>query len=593
MLISTLLLLSPAALAQEAASGGEPPALNAQLFRPSVDGRQTFWLNDADVNESGTFTSRFLLQWVDQPLSYRDADGNEVAVVDDVFQLDLLGGLALGPVRVGLDLPVYLRSTGQAGGETGLGDVALDLKGAILEDGRAPLGLALGARLGFPTATVDGSLGTEGLAADLGLYVHKDVGEATFLANLGTRAQPEAVLENVTIDDQLFFGLGMGISATDTLDLSAELAGHRSYGVTDAPVAHPMEILPGASLRPGGGDLVLRTAVGLPLGNGIGAPQTRVLLAVAIEPPAERDRDGDGLLDEVDQCPEVPEDLDAWRDDDGCPEPTEVTVRLVDTDGIPVPTASLSVDGTAAGEGVIFLEAGPASLSASAPGFEPMTATIEVPTGAPTTVTLTMDLLPSRLVVRTVGPDGAPVAARIQVGDVIRDSDGVLTLEREAGRARVDVVAEGYLSRRLPTELKPGATTELVVELERALAEVTKERIEIKDSIYFETAKAVIKPESFELLDQVATILADYPEITLLRIEGHTDSRGRDSYNLELSKKRAASVRQYLVDKGISPERLESEGYGETRPLDPANNEAAWAKNRRVDFFIAARDDEE
>ncbi|MCA9488804.1 MAG: OmpA family protein, partial [Myxococcales bacterium] len=57
-------------------------------------------------------------------------------------------------------------------------------------------------------------------------------------------------------------------------------------------------------------------------------------------------------------------------------------------------------------------------------------------------------------------------------------------------------------------------------------------------------------------------------------------------YNLELSKKRAASVREYFIEKGIAPERLTSEGYGETRPLDPANNEAAWSKNRRVDFFI-------
>ena len=69
---------------------------------------------------------------------------------------------------------------------------------------------------------------------------------------------------------------------------------------------------------------------------------------------------------------------------------------------------------------------------------------------------------------------------------------------------------------------------------------VTIQKIEILDKVYFETAKATIKPESFPLLDEVARVLIDYPQITKVRVEGHTDSRGNDAYNLKLSDERAA-----------------------------------------------------
>jgi len=76
-----------------------------------------------------------------------------------------------------------------------------------------------------------------------------------------------------------------------------------------------------------------------------------------------------------------------------------------------------------------------------------------------------------------------------------------------------------------------------------------------------------------------------------IRIEGHTDSRGGEDYNLRLSQDRAASVRAYLIDRGVAPKRLHSVGFGETRPLDPREIEEAWSQNRRVDFWIEERSD--
>jgi len=85
----------------------------------------------------------------------------------------------------------------------------------------------------------------------------------------------------------------------------------------------------------------------------------------------------------------------------------------------------------------------------------------------------------------------------------------------------------------------------------------------------------------------VAQVLRANPDIQKVRVEGHTDSQGKDAANLDLSQRRANSVRKRLIEKeGIAPERLEAVGYGETKPVD--NNKTAKGRenNRRVEFTI-------
>jgi OOP family OmpA-OmpF porin len=90
------------------------------------------------------------------------------------------------------------------------------------------------------------------------------------------------------------------------------------------------------------------------------------------------------------------------------------------------------------------------------------------------------------------------------------------------------------------------------------------DRIEILDNVYFRTNSHRIERRSYPLLDNIAAVLAAHPEIALLSIEGHTDSRGRPANNLRLSQRRARSVMDYLRRKGIDRARLQSEGYGQT-----------------------------
>ncbi|MBK7957954.1 MAG: OmpA family protein [Bacteroidetes bacterium] len=115
--------------------------------------------------------------------------------------------------------------------------------------------------------------------------------------------------------------------------------------------------------------------------------------------------------------------------------------------------------------------------------------------------------------------------------------------------------------------------------------EVEKKIATLAKSINFETGKDVIKKESFDELDQVVVFMNQYSGVNF-KIEGHTDNVGEDAKNLELSKKRAQAVKDYFISKGIATSRLSSEGFGSANPK--ADNKLATGRaiNRRVDITI-------
>lgn len=113
---------------------------------------------------------------------------------------------------------------------------------------------------------------------------------------------------------------------------------------------------------------------------------------------------------------------------------------------------------------------------------------------------------------------------------------------------------------------------------------------EVGNMIHFDLDQDVIKPEDRPVLDRKADILRANPALRI-RISGHADERGSDEYNLVLGNKRAVAAKQYLVSKGIDASRIDVTSLGEERPIDPASNEAAWAKNRRDEFEITAGGD--
>jgi len=140
------------------------------------------------------------------------------------------------------------------------------------------------------------------------------------------------------------------------------------------------------------------------------------------------------------------------------------------------------------------------------------------------------------------------------------------------------------------------ATPEPVVEEEVVEEVVVEEEVVVspvaripdavmQEDIYFEFDKSTLTPAAQDNLMRKAEWLRENPD-TMVTIGGHCDDRGTNEYNLALGDRRAGSAKAFLVDLGIDASRLTTISYGEERPVDPRNNEEAWAKNRRDHFEV-------
>ncbi len=107
----------------------------------------------------------------------------------------------------------------------------------------------------------------------------------------------------------------------------------------------------------------------------------------------------------------------------------------------------------------------------------------------------------------------------------------------------------------------------------------------LKGDLTFATDSTVVKPGLHRELDRIAGVIIEYPQ-TLIRIEGHTDSRGSEAYNQDLSERRAGNVRNLLVQRGVSYGKVEVIGYGETMPVATNDTEAGRQRNRRVEIKV-------
>ena len=110
--------------------------------------------------------------------------------------------------------------------------------------------------------------------------------------------------------------------------------------------------------------------------------------------------------------------------------------------------------------------------------------------------------------------------------------------------------------------------------------------VTFKGDVTFDTNSTVVRPGLQSELDRVAGVMNQYPN-TLVRVEGHTDSKGSDEYNMDLSNRRALAVKNLVAQRGIADSRLDVVGYGETMPVATNDTAAGRQKNRRVEIKIA------
>lgn len=106
--------------------------------------------------------------------------------------------------------------------------------------------------------------------------------------------------------------------------------------------------------------------------------------------------------------------------------------------------------------------------------------------------------------------------------------------------------------------------------------------------ILFETDKAIIYKRSYHLLDELLALMREQPEV-VIEVAGHTDSDGSAEHNLQLSKDRAAAVKDYLLTQGIAAKRVQSVGYGESKPIESNATDKGKARNRRTEIRIVSK----
>lgn len=573
------------------------PAIDAQIFHHSVDATHTLWTDDSGTAPMAYFGAKLGVNYAMNPISYVDSEGTKYGVLTDAFGLDVIGRINVWRFRLGVDVPIYPTAGGDvSGGQAGLGDVAVDVKATILDPTDKVLGLAVVGRLGLPSGNIDG-LSSHGLGYEVDLVGDIHFGNGLIAANVGHRGLPEVMLDDVQWGDQLAWRVGAGYGFTEAVGASLDVGGYISYPIPAEASVAPAEGLLGLWVKPTK-SLVLRAGGGSGIGAGVGAPDFRGIFSIAYEPPHIRDLDGDGIVDKQDSCPSDKEDFDGYKDADGCPDlTTRVAVSFVDDSGQPVPGVKWSVAGpelTRDGADQLAFEVHPNDyrVKAEADGYASVDSKLSIPDRASYKTQLEMRAIKGRVAIRVIDVDGNPVEATIRLGQAppFETKEGKRAVSTRPGDYVIQVLADGYKPVRDVLEVVDAETTTVTIKVEKAKAKMTKEKIEILEKVYFDTNKATIKAESFGLLDDVASLLQAYPDIKLLSVEGHTDSRGSASANKRLSQARAESVMEYLVKAGISPTRLQAAGYGPERPIDPARNAAAYEKNRRVEFVILERD---
>lgn len=171
-------------------------------------------------------------------------------------------------------------------------------------------------------------------------------------------------------------------------------------------------------------------------------------------------------------------------------------------------------------------------------------------------------------------PEPAPVQAAPPPGP---NADSIRRAQEEAARRAAEDAARRRADSISAAEAAARAAAAAANDLRTALTNM----------VHFEFDKSDIRPDDRAILDAKVPILQANPSVTI-RIAGHTDERGSDEYNLALGQRRAAAVKKYLIDHGISDSRIETISYGEERPIAQGSDEAAWSQNRRAEFEITA-----
>jgi len=272
--------------------------------------------------------------------------------------------------------------------------------------------------------------------------------------------------------------------------------------------------------------------------------------------------------------------------------------KVLDTDGNPLVAEVGLIDSRfgkymtepASGQ-YIFEDIAPGTyeLYARAEGFETSTRKVRIPSGKTVycDFLLNIEPAPAGQIVGKVSDleSDVPLIVALTIVEkgahTVSDSNGIYEFDNLApGVCKVMAEAVGYEIGFHPVEVLPGVKTALNIKM-------IKPRMSIAlMDIKFDFGKAVIKPESYHILDDAAAVISNHPNIRV-EVQGHTDAVGSGESNMKLSYLRASAVRQYLIERhDIDPTRLIPMGYGESRPIASNKTIEGRDQNRRVEFLL-------
>ncbi|MDB4932913.1 MAG: porin [Myxococcaceae bacterium] len=576
-------------------------------YEPTTTGDVFFMSEHPWYSSTRVFSVGIVADYAANPLVLRQefaaADGSTTTTTTNIVSGQFVGHLGAAVSfldRVGLNVslplsfyqggtasPAGTGTLGPASG-VGVGDLRFGARLRIAgQSDRDPISLHLGVNLWAPIGSRSSNTGDENVRFEPRLTL---AGRASIIRwSAGAAFQLRGSLDavNLAIGNELRFNAALGFVALDD-NLTIGPEAYVFSAVRDLPAGRGQgsaafqtgqwggELMLGAHYLAGdtiliglGGGVGLERGYGVPAGRGLFtlayAPVTRVVE----QPPS--DRDGDGVLDVDDLCPDTPQGPHPDPARRGCP--------LLDTDGDGVFDPDDICVTVPQGEHPDPTRRGCPLPDSDGDGvFDPQDQCVTTPMGehpdpdrlgCPDGDRDHDSILDHADVCPDVHRGPFPDPARIGCPLADRDHDTV----PDATDACPDV---------------PGAPSEIPARNGCPIGGVTitPGRINILTPVFFDTDRDTIKPQSFPILSRVADVLRASPFIRRIRIEGHTDDRGNHDHNVDLSNRRAISVMRWLTEHSVDSTRMEAQGFGPDRAIASNQTVVGRARNRRVEFVI-------
>ena len=581
-----------ALLVTAAATDARADGFGVNRFNPSERGSDFFVTDSLDLRGHLRPAAGIVGEWGYRPLVLYDPSGAvRASVVRNQLVLHPGASMVLWDrVRVGLNVPVQVFADGHGASLNGtryegatsdpaLGDLRLSADVRLVGEYRTPAQLAFGAEFFAPTGSTSAYSGDGSARVLPRLLFAGGLGIFQYAAKVGFsfRARDDQFAGS-PLGSELVFGAGAGLrAADDKLLFSAELAGSSATGDPFKTRTTPLEgtfgihyLLPG-DLRAGAG-------IGAGLARGYGTPAVRGIVGMEYAPQikgaaaGKPDRDRDHIPDDVDACPETPGEPTNDPETNGCPKKGDRDKDGVDDDVDACPNSPGPATDNSRTNGCPADQDGDDIIDAidACPTVPGIAQKDPKKTGCPADADDDGIYDDDDACPEVAGPKTSdPKTTGCPPPDPDRDKDGIRNdvdaCPDEAGKADPDPKRNGCPK-----------------------AFVRNGQIQILDQVKFKTGSAALDAgkDSEEVLEAVLKVLQSHPEITRVRVEGHTDNKGVPKANKKLSADRAAAVVRWLFAHGVGAARVTSAGFGSEKPLDSNAAEAGRKNNRRVEFHI-------